>query len=251
MKLLINNLNAFLGYSITLKIETEYTDMSELAACLKGYWEKGEKRNGDFIKISFYPYKPAPEKTDFLLDFASLFGEDAERIIRKELESDASSDDLDNRTQNPQMLSFLRVEQVEDLSILSFAIKGQEEKEYHLILQGLWEGKEINLQHLVIPSTQICTSRFGNYYIRSQDINYDGKEDLLIREGRSEGSGGSWDNYRGVIWDGEEFIWYPSFREQLNFMEFYRKRLIASGQFGVSEQWIEVYEVVDGEYVLS
>lgn len=251
VKPLINNLNAFPGYSITLKIETEYTDMSKLAACLKGYWEKGEKRNGNYLEISFYPYKQTPEKTDFLIDFESLFGEEAEQIIRKELEYDASSDDLDSRAQNSQMLSFLRAEQVEDLSILSFAIKGQEEKEYHLILQGLWEGKEINLQHLVIPSTQFCTSIFGNYYIRSQDINYDGKEDLLIHEGGSGGSGGSWDNYRGVIWVGEEFIWYPSFPEQLNFLEFYRKRLIASGQCGAPEQWINVYEVVDGEYVLS
>lgn len=244
MRLLINNLNAFPGYSITLVIETEYMAMSELAACLNQYWEKSEKGNWHFLEISFYPYEQTPEKTDFLLDFASLFGKEVEQIICKELESEDSSD-------KDSMLSFLRAEQVEDLSIFSFAIKEQEEEEYHLILQGSWEGKEIKLQHLVIPSTQSRTTGFGNYYIRSQDINYDGKKDLLICEGGSGGSGGSWGNYRGVIWDGKEFTWYPSFPEQLNFMEFYRKRLIASGQFGVPEQWIEVYEVVDGEYVLS
>lgn len=243
MKLLINNLNAFPGHSITLIIETEYMDMSELAACLKRYWEKSEKGNWYFLEISFYPYEQAPEKTDFLLDFASLFGKEAERIIRRELEPEASTDEF-------SMLSFFRAEQVDDLSIFSFAVKGQEDEEYHLILQGSWEGIEINSQHLVIPPTQTSYG-LGNYYIRSQDINYDGKKDLLIHEGGSSGSGGSWSNYRGVIWDGEEFTWYSSFPEQLNFMEFWRKRLIASGQCGAPEQWVEVYEMVDGEYVLS
>lgn len=244
MKSLISNLNAFPGHSITLIIETEYTDMSELTACLKRYWEKSEKGNWYFLEIAFYPYKHPPENTDFLLDFAALFGKEAERIIRRELEPEASTDEF-------SMLSFLRAEQVDDLSIISFAIDGQENEKYHLILQGLWEGEEVNSQHLVIPSTLICNTRFRDYHIGAPDINYDGKKDLLIHEGGSSGSGGSWDNYRGVIWDGEEFTWYSSFPEQLNFMEFWRKRLIARGQVGAFEQWIQVYEMVNGEYTLS
>ncbi|MCM1125092.1 MAG: hypothetical protein NC429_01340 [Lachnospiraceae bacterium] len=247
---LIQNLNAFSGHPFSLTLETDCNDMSELVACLKEYWDKSEKRNGHFWEIEFYPYSQAPEKTDFLLDFVSLFGKEAEQIISKELKAEKSSGSSTDEVNNPRMLSFLRAEQTEDLCIFTFAVKGLEEEEYHLIIQGTWEGKEIDFQHLVIPATG-CSSGFFSYHIESQDINCDGFKDLLIHEGGSGGSGGSWNNYRGVIWEGKEFRWYSSFPAQLNFVEFYRNRLIARGQYGSCEQWIKVYEIVDGKYVLS
>ena len=52
------------------------------------------------------------------------------------------------------------------------------------------------------------------------DINFDGKEDLLIHESFSSGSGGnSGTNYRAVVWEEstEEFVWYPSFPERVDY----------------------------------
>lgn len=99
---------------------------------------------------------------------------------------------------------------------------------YHIIIEGEWDGTEVPLQHLFIPFTEIEMADLGaseSYYIENVDINFDGTPDLLIHEGFSGGSGGSWNNYRAIVWDRKsgQFVYYPSFPEQLAFLEFDRQ----------------------------
>lgn len=83
------------------------------------------------------------------------------------------------------------------------------------------------------------------------DVNFDGKEDLLIHEGDSGGSGGIFCDHRAVVWKGDtkEFVWYPSFPEQLVVLEFNEQRMIDRYQLGAPYKVVCEYSVVDGEYV--
>lgn len=98
-----------------------------------------------------------------------------------------------------------------------------------------------------------CVATYSSYQLERVDVNFDGKQDLLIHEGHSGGSGGSFDNYRAIVWNEEagQFAYYPSFPEQLTTLEFYRQRVITNGQLGASGQILKVYGVVNGEYVCT
>ena len=111
-------------------------------------------------------------------------------------------------------------------------------------------------QHLVIPSTGISkhvlySSEFSGYNILQADINFDGKQDLLIEEGGHGGTGGSFKDYRVVVWDEKkgEFAWYPSFPETASDLELNEKRVIKHYRSGVSYEVVCEYGMVDGEYV--
>ena len=139
----------------------------------------------------------------------------------------------------------------EELSCCIFNLYGKEDEEYHVLLEGMWGENQLSLQHLIIPATGLSAKNNIFYSsIEQQDINFDGMPDLLYHEGWSGGSGGSWGNYRGMIWDEKkgEFAYYSSFPCQLAFLEFDRKRMITRGQLGVSYNYVDVYEVVGGEY---
>ena len=85
------------------------------------------------------------------------------------------------------------------------------------------------------------------------DFNFDGKMDLLIHEGYSGGSGGSWDNYRAAVWDEKtgRFACFPSFPEQVNYLEFDRQRVVSHARMGSGYEAVYVYEMVDGEYACT
>ena len=131
-------------------------------------------------------------------------------------------------------LRFIKLEQIAGIQCCTFEIgelnSGFRRKNngYHIIIEGEWDGTEVPLQHLFIPFTEIEMADLGaseSYYIENVDINFDGTPDLLIHEGFSSGSGGSWDNYRAIVWDRKsgQFVYYPSFPEQLAFLEFDRQ----------------------------
>ena len=113
----------------------------------------------------------------------------------------------------------------------------------------------MSFQHLVIPSTghNMPTSRgeFDVYNIMQADINFDGRQDLLIQDGSHSGTGGSWRHYRAVVWEEEkgEFAWYPSFPEMLSYLILNDKRVIEHYRSGVSYEVVREYGVVNSEYV--
>ena len=123
-------------------------------------------------------------------------------------------------------------------------------------MSGEWERKEISCQCLRIPYTQMvhrCIGTGGTYWVEEVDLNFDGKHDLLIHEGYSGGSGGSWGNYRAAVWEEETgaFVYFPSLPEQISSLEFDSRRVVCYWRAGLSYQVVEVYEVVNGEYVCT
>lgn len=128
-------------------------------------------------------------KTDAYLCYR-VFGEEAGAIMRQTAEEEGS------------YISFLRLEHIDRLDICSFAVRVSEEKQYHVMVRGEWEGT-------------------------------------------AAGSGGSFVEYRAVVWDEkkEKFVWYPSFPEQAGDLELNEKRVIDSYMLGVPYEKISCHTV--------
>ena len=231
--------------SLYIRVWSEELNMNETAQRVKLCWDVNRHRNHysvkiadcNFIEDSYYQYM---EGSDALRPFLDLFGEEAGAIMRQTAEAENS------------YVSFLKLEHVGELDICTFAVRASEEEQYHVMMTGEWENTKIEFQHVVIPTTD--ATGFGQPYLKCDfsqvDINFDGREDLLIYEGFSGGSGGSWGNYRAMVWNdaAEEFVWYPSFPMQLVFLEFNEQRMISRYRLGASHEAVCEYSVVDGEY---
>ncbi|MBO5056836.1 MAG: hypothetical protein J6C64_10860 [Lachnospiraceae bacterium] len=222
-------------------VQDYLANTEELAELLKENWNRNKGSNGYFFEVKFEPERYENGIIPVSISpFMQIPDEEMQEIMRLELTASGS------------FLSFIRLECLEGLNICTFAVCNSGEwKEYHVLLQGMWEGKEIPLQHLMIPRNQNEDAYFYDYHIQKEDINFDGKKDLMVHEGYSYGSGGEWDNYCGIIFNGEYFSYYPSFPEQFNFFEPYCKRIISFGQVGAYCPYVLVYEVVNGEYRLT
>ena len=157
-------------------------------------------------------------------------------------------------------LRFMQMERIGEMDCCIFEIGDAWELEigktdgYHIILDGVWEGRPIQMQHIFIPYTDSEYLRLGmeqRRYLEDMDINFDGRPDLLIHEGFSFGSGGSWKNCRAITWDAQkqEFAYYPSFPDTSISIEPDRQRVVTRGCSGVSYEYVIVYEVVNGEYM--
>lgn len=236
--------------SISIDIRTEGLDMQQIAGLVQECWNKNHYKNHytvhiDNLTISEEHPNQWAENSDALLPFLDLFGEKAGAIMRRTAEEEDS------------YVSFLRLERIDGLDVCSFAVRVSEEEQYHVMVRGEWEDTEIPFQHLLIPSTG-CHKFDGHSYgelsgygILQADINFDDRQDLLIKEGYSSGSGGSFVDYRAVVWDEEkgEFVWYPSFPEQASDLELNEKRAIDSYMLGVPYEVISEYSIVEGEYM--
>lgn len=244
-------LTSVLKESLDIYVAAEGLDMRDAVQLVKLCWNVNHHRNhysvsiADFnvIEDPYHPYYQWAEDSDALLPFLDLFGEEAGAIMRQVMEEEDS------------YVSFLRLERVGGLDICTFAIRASEEEQYHVMMKGEWEKTEVPFQHLVIPSTGYSKTassfEFSRYYISQIDINFDGQEDLLIHEGLSGGSGGTFGDYRAVVWDQAigEFAWYPSFPEMLNWTEFHEQRVVCRYRSGWAHEVVCEYGVVDGEYV--
>ena len=226
--------------SIFIHVEAEGLNMRETAWRTKLCWDVNHGRNHYSVSIS--DTIEQAQDSDVLLPFLGLFGEEAEAIMKQAAEEEDS------------YISFVRLEHVDGLDICTFEVRADRRKQYHLLITGEREDTEIELQHLVIPATWYTSydywTWFGRYMISRVDLNFDGEEDLLIHEGSSWGSGGAWNNYRAVVWDktSEEFVWYPSFPEQISHLDFENERVIDRYRSGASYEAVCEYGVVDGEY---
>ena len=227
---------------LAIYVSTEKLDMQTAAELVKQCWEANHERN--HYSISMTDVTEQREKSGALQPFLDLFGEEGGALMEQAAEEENS------------YISFIRLERVGGLDICTFAVRASEEEQYHLMFAGDWEEMEVSFEHLLIPATQVHGwngTLFGSYGISQADINFDGKEDLLIYEGYSGGSGGNFDDYRAVVWekDAKEFVWYPSFPEQLVVLEFNEQRVIDHYRIGVFNEVICEYGVSNGEYVMT
>ncbi len=253
------------GCSIHLEMTEWEPDAGRIVEVLRGYWENMTE-DGAYVSATFYPdmdKKPANAEAcakSVQEALCTLAGEEYAGAIGEALAREEG------------YLWFLRLERVGGLICCTFEI-GEPVYEpdtyyyegdnivytnvgYYIAVSGEWERKEISCQCLRIPYTQMVHSSIGTggtYRVEEVDLNFDGKRDLLIHEGYSGGSGGSWGNYRAAVWEAETgtFVYFSSLPEQITSLEFDSRRVVDSYQLGVSYQVVEVYEVVDGEYVCT
>ena len=237
-------LTSYPAESLVICVATEEPDMQTAAELIKQCWEVNHERN--HYSVSIADVTEQTEKSDALSAFRDLFGEEGAALMKQAAEEEDS------------YISFIRLERVDGLDICSFAVRASEEEQYHLMFSGEWEETEVSFAHLLIPvvSTYKPDTWFGfynDYNISQADVNFDGKEDLLILEGCPGGSGGSYEEYRAVVWetDKKEFVWYPSFPEKLVFLEFNEQRMIHRYRDGAGREVVCEYGVADGEYVMT
>ena len=234
--------------SIRINIKTEGLDVQPIAESVQECWNRNHYCNHYFVQIdnlNFTEGYKRAEDSDALLPFLDLFSEEAGAIMRRIAEEEGS------------YVSFLRLERIDGLDICSFAVQVSEKEQYHVMVQGEWEDTEVPFQHLVIPTTGYSKydspfyGEFNGYSIMQVDINFDGKEDLLIEEGGHGGTGGDFRDYRAVVWEEKkgEFAWYPSFPETASDLKLNEKRVIKSYRIGASYEVVCEYGIVAGEYM--
>lgn len=246
-------LENYLDYRIFLSINAWDLDTQKLADVLQKRFERNQEQGDYYISVFFDPKEGEEETIEHshtgnpMTPFRMLAGEEWGKIMETADEQEEGS------------LRFIRLERIGGIKCCTFEIGELEDRRrlsegYHIILEGEWEGKQVPLQHFFIPYTDMEMYALGRiFYMEKEDINFDGKQDLLIHEGASGGSGGSWENYRAIVWREEtgQFEYYPSFPEQLHLLEFDRQRVISNVRLGAGCEYVIVYGVVNGEYVCT
>jgi len=223
-----SDLAEYPGCSIHLEMTEWEPDAERIVEVLRGYWENMTE-DGDYVSATFYPdmdRKPANAEACAKSVQAALCALAGEPVY----EPDTYYHEGDN---------------------IVYTNVG-----YYIAVSGEWERKEISCQCLRVPYTQMvhsCIGTGGTYRVEEVDLNFDGKHDLLIHEGYSGGSGGNWGNYRAAVWKAETgaFVYFPSLPEQITSCEFDSRRVVCNWRSGLSYQVVEVYEVVNGEYVCT
>lgn len=223
-----SDLAEYPGCSIHLEMTEWEPDAERIVEVLRGYWENMTE-DGDYVSATFYPdmdRKPANAEACAKSVQAALCALAGEPVY----EPDTHYYEGDN---------------------IVYTNVG-----YYIAVSGEWERKEISCQCLRVPYTQMvhsCIGTGGTYRVEEVDLNFDGKHDLLIHEGYSGGSGGNWGNYRAAVWEEKTgmFVYFPSLPEQITSCEFDSRRVVCNWRSGLSYQVVEVYEVVNGEYVCT
>lgn len=256
------------GCSIRLEMTGWDLDAERIAEVLRGYWENLSE-DGDYVSAVFYPdmeEKPADTKayTESVQKALCAFaGEEYAKAIEEALAREEG------------YLWFVRLERIGDLTCCTFEI-GEPvyqpithyyeagnldnivytDAGYYIALSGAWEKEEIFCQSLRVPYTKMAGRSVGiweDYRVERVDLNFDGKGDLLLHEGTSGGTGGHWKNYRAAVWEEEkgQFAYFPSLPEQITSLELENRRVVVNRRSGLSYQVVEVYEVVNGEYICT
>ncbi|MDE7246443.1 MAG: hypothetical protein K2N43_01000 [Lachnospiraceae bacterium] len=261
-KELAQHLPDFPGCSVQLEINSWDLDTQRMAEVLRKHWNANTGQDGFFVSMTFRgdaiedeetPTDKAMYTQKIQSALCTLAGEEYTKIIEEIL------------AQEEGYLWFIRLEQVGKLTCCTFEI-GEPAfhpatyrdpvVSYYMIAEGMQEGKEIPIQYFRIPYTDSEMHSIGvalNFKIENIDLDFDGKEDLLIHEGYSGGSGGSWDNYRALVWKEHagQFAYFPSFPAQVYKLEFDRQRIVDRWRVGAGEEYVFIFEIVNGEYVCT
>ena len=230
--------------NIGIRIEDGSLDTGGLADGLANCWQQYQNKNYYVLSVDYMGEEEQGKEA--MTPFLDKMEEDCIKILEKELAKQGGFPD------------YIRFEKLKGLDIYTFRInipeKRDDEREYVVILNGTWENKEVCWQYVTFPTTG-CSGYYAYdvYAAMRADINYDGFPDLLIREGYSGGSGGSWTNYRGIIWkeDLGKFVWYESFPAQVSHFLLSEQRMISHSNSGILQEYVVEYKVVDGEYVVT
>lgn len=247
------NLETFPDCRIRLGIHAWDLNMDAIAEDLQERWERNQGEENYYISVYFYPEEDEdeagwkPDMATAMTSFAGLAGERWDGEVTEIIKQEGG------------YLRYIGLKHMEGLNYCIVETGAldhfrRNNAGYHLFLEGKWEGKNVPPQHIYIPYTDMGWLGYGgDGLVTAEDINFDGRNDLLIHEGYSGGSGGSWNNYRAVIWNDEKglFEFYPSFPEQLVSLEFDRQRVVTRYRLGFAYECVEEYGVVDGEYVCT
>lgn len=226
-------------------VENSDLDTSTLIEEMAGCWQQNRRKNQYALSIA---YKGKEEKgEEAMTPFFSLMEEECVAKVEKEL------------TKKGGFPEYIRLERVRGLDVYTvcMSMPGEyiREREYIVVLNGIWEGQEVCWQTVTFPELAGYDMYypFHNYFTAPLDINYDGCTDLFIYEGYLSGSGGSFGCYKGIIWNENsgEFVWYDSFPSKVSSVEYLEQRLIDSWCMGVCDQHVVEYKVVDGEYTAT
>lgn len=243
------------GCRISARVDAWDLDVRETAKALRKYWERNKEKDGAYVSMTFWPDSDeAPDEVEGYIQnlhttLTTLAGAEYAEIMEDAL------------PQGSDYLWFVRLEQIGELTCCTFEIgepaygpnsHGRTDDSYYIIVEGNWEGEEVPRQCFHIPYTKSEGSSIGRngYHIEKVDLNLDGRPDLLIHEGSSGGSGGSWGNYRALVWkeDAGQFAIFSSFPEQVSSLELDRQRIVNSWCMGTSYECVDIYGVVNGEY---
>lgn len=252
-----NHLPDCSGCRIRTEISAWDLDARKTAKALRTYWEKNGGKDGAYVSMTYFPdpwWEPPAEAETYLPNLhtalTTLAGSEYTEIIEEAL------------AQETGYLWFVKLERIGELTCCTFEIGEttnygpSENDSYYIIVEGNWEGKEVRRQCLRIPYTggqRNCIGVNPRYRLERVDLNFDGKADLLIDEGSSGGTGGSHIHYRALVWKENigQFAWFSSFPAHLVSLEFDRHRVVNSWRSGVSCECVEVYGVVNGEYICT
>lgn len=226
-------------------MENSDLDTGTLIAELEECWQQNRKKNQFTLSIAYKGERENGEEV--MTPFFSLMEEECVAKVEKEL------------AQKGGFPVYIRLERIRGLDVYTVCVDmsapRRVEREYIVILNGVWEGQDVCWQTVTFPEIAGYDSYypFSFYQTAPLDINYDGYTDLFIYEGSSGGSGGSWSHYRGVIWkaDSGKFIWYESFPSKVSSAEYMEQRMIDNWCMGVFDEHVVEYKVVDGEYTAT
>ena len=114
--------------------------------------------------------------------------------------------------------------------------------------------QEQDLQYLSIPIADEQNKWADlpyDFELMAEDINFDGRKDLLLRLGTNHKTGRKREHYIGIVWNGatKSFSFMDSFPEFVSFLEWDRQRIV---EFWCSDKedryLVYLYEFMDGQY---
>ncbi|MCM1387529.1 MAG: hypothetical protein NC231_09385 [Bacillus sp. (in: Bacteria)] len=229
--------------SYSIYIENSDLDTSALLEELEKHWQQNRKKNQYALSIAYA--KNDDKGEEIMTPFLSLMEEECVAKVEEKL------------AQKGGYPGYIRLERVRGLNVYTVCvfIPDESDKEYIVVLNGIWKGQKVDWQAVTIPETAgySIPYPFHRYFTAPLDINYDGDTDLFILEGYDGGSGGYFGYYKSLIWkeDSGEFLVYESFPKRVTSLEYWKQRIIESNSMGAFESHVIEYKVVDGEYTAT
>lgn len=258
------------GCSVHLEVGEWGLDVDQAARTLRRYWEESDRQDGFYVSMTYHPdmFKEDEKPAD-----AQKYISGMEEALCALAGAEYTERMKEAMAQEEGYLWFVKLEQIGELTCCIFEIDEPEDSPdtyeyydeaaggfvhtnvgYYVAPEGKWEGKQVSGQCFRIPYVLNAMHSIGIWAgctgceIKAADFNFDGKQDLLIHEGASSGMNGSC--YRALVWKAEagQFAYFPSFPSNVFLLQFDRQRVVDRGEVGGTKEFIDIYEIVDGEY---